>query len=99
MKNMKSISRIVLALVAIMMMTTPVIAGDNGNGQGRGGRTGEDCSRGHNGDDSLTLIIQEANSQLLARRGNDCNHDHDHEHTNDKAGNDNGNGNADDEVG
>jgi hypothetical protein len=96
MKNMKLISRTVIALAAIIMMTTPVIAGDNGNGQGRGGRTGEDCSRGHNGDD-LASIIQVENLQLLlARRGNDC----DHEHVNEKAGNDNGNGHADEgEVG
>jgi hypothetical protein len=78
-----------------MMMTTPVFAGDNGNGQGRGGRNCEDCSRGHNGD-NFTSIIQVENKQLLTRRGNDC----DHTHTNEKAGNDNGNGNADDnEVG
>lgn len=90
MKIRKSLTKSLIALATIMIFTTPVFAGDNGSGSGRGGR--DDCDRGNEtaGDDGISVIFQQDTSTLLARRGNDC--DHDHEHDNDKAGDGNANG-------
>lgn len=96
MKIRKSITQTLISLATIMILTTPVLAGDNGSGAGRGGR--DDCDRGngYSGDDGISVILDQNTIILLARRGNDCDHTHDHDHDNDKAGNGNRNGQDDD---
>lgn len=96
MKILKSIMKTLMALAIILTLATPLLAGVNGSGYGRGGR--DDCDRGNgnNGNEDTSVIQHQDPSTLLARRGNDCDHDHDHDHDNDKAGNGNRNGQDDD---
>lgn len=96
MKILKSLMKTLIAFATIMTLATPLIAGDNGSGYGRGGR--DDCDRGNgsSGNDDISVIQHQDTGTLLARRGNDCDHDHNHDHDNDKAGNGNCNGKDDD---
>lgn len=88
----KPIVKSIIALSAIIMLTTPAYAGDNGSGSGRGGR--DDCDRGNGNkvEETISAALQQDGQKLLVRRGNDCDRDHIHEHDNDKAGNGNKNG-------